>query len=104
MLLGEYCPYRLVCGAHLFKYAWRSYVSDVLGFDNINDVKNGLLLLKPLEEAFDAGYLIFERKDGQFVAHWLGGVHYDNLEILDLARYPWKSNDKMMMEEQSTFR
>ena len=45
-LLGKYYPYSLVCGAHLFKYGWREKVYDVLSFKNINDVKNGLLLLK----------------------------------------------------------
>jgi hypothetical protein len=46
MALGQYVPNRLVCAAHLFKYAWRTEVSQVLGFQNINDAANGLLFIK----------------------------------------------------------
>ncbi|KAL0030902.1 hypothetical protein WJX77_012668 [Trebouxia sp. C0004] len=34
-------------------------VQEVLGFSCINDTRNGLLLAKPVEEAFDAGFLCF---------------------------------------------
>lgn len=44
--LGEFVPKQLVCGAHLFKYSWRNVVDKVLGFPNINDPANGLLLIK----------------------------------------------------------
>ncbi len=46
MLLNEYFPYELVCGSHLFKYAWKDDVKATLGFVNINDTRNGLLLFK----------------------------------------------------------
>lgn len=46
MGLGEYVVKALVCGAHLFKYSWRNDVDRVLGFCNINDPANGLLLIK----------------------------------------------------------
>ena len=46
MLLNEYFPFKLVCGSHLFKYSWRSDIFATLGFKNINNVRNGLLLLK----------------------------------------------------------
>ncbi|WIA09402.1 hypothetical protein OEZ85_008807 [Tetradesmus obliquus] len=55
MGLGKFIPKQLVCGAHLFKHSWRIDVDRVLGFTNINDPANGLLLNKPLEEAFDNG-------------------------------------------------
>lgn len=34
-------------------------VQEVLGFSNINDTRNGILLAKPIAEAFDAGFLCF---------------------------------------------
>lgn len=46
MGLGKFVPKQLVCGAHLFKYSWRNEVAQVLGFPNINDPANGLLLIK----------------------------------------------------------
>jgi hypothetical protein len=46
MGLGKFVPKQLVCGAHLFKYSWRNEVAQVLGFTNINDPANGLLLIK----------------------------------------------------------
>lgn len=44
--LGMFVPKELVRGAHLFKYSWRNDVKQVLGFNNINDPANGLLLIK----------------------------------------------------------
>lgn len=46
MALGTFVPKNLVCAAHLFKYSWRNEVPQVLGFTNINDPANGLLLIK----------------------------------------------------------
>lgn len=46
MGLGRLVPKELVCGAHLFKYSWRQDADRVLGFTNINDPANGLLLIK----------------------------------------------------------
>lgn len=46
MVLGCHAPRDLVIGSHLFKYSWASLAKRVLRFDNINDVRNGLLLLK----------------------------------------------------------
>lgn len=46
MGLGKFIPKQLVCGAHLFKHSWRIDVDRVLGFTNINDPANGLLLIK----------------------------------------------------------
>ncbi len=46
MLLDAAYPEALVCASHLFKYSWRYDVEQTLGFKNINDPRNGLLLLK----------------------------------------------------------
>jgi hypothetical protein len=46
MLMNDYYSTALVCASHLFKYSWRDKVKATLGFENINDSRNGLLLLK----------------------------------------------------------
>ncbi|GMF21545.1 unnamed protein product [Phytophthora lilii] len=53
MLLNTALPSGLVIASHLFRRK-NEYISrKLMGFDNIDDVKNGLLLFKPLEHAFD---------------------------------------------------
>lgn len=58
---GQYCwclltnaklPYSTVIGAHLFKHKWSQQVH-ILEIDDINDLRNGLPLWKPIEWAFD---------------------------------------------------
>ncbi len=46
MLLDVSLPTGYVTGLHLFKFTWHMAVQEVLGFSNINDTKNGLLLAK----------------------------------------------------------
>lgn len=44
MLLDVSLPTGYVTGLQVFKFKWHMAVQEVLGFSNINDVKNGLLL------------------------------------------------------------
>jgi hypothetical protein len=53
MLLDIYLPSPVVIAAHLFRRANMNIVKDILGFEKIDDWKNGLLLFLPLEKAFD---------------------------------------------------
>ena len=46
MVLDVSLPTGYVTGSHLFKFKWHMVVQEVLGFSNINDIKNGLLLAK----------------------------------------------------------
>jgi hypothetical protein len=46
MALGQFVRSTLVVAAHLFKYAWSDRVYKVMGFPHINDVGNGLMLIK----------------------------------------------------------
>jgi hypothetical protein len=46
MLTNDYYQKDFVCASHLFKYSWSSDVQATLGFTNINDIRNGLVLLK----------------------------------------------------------
>ena len=147
LLLDESFDSGLVCASHLFKYCWHMDVYATLGFHNINDTRNGLLLLKwvnvghysftsllcvlrhqgtagaqprevsvcatrspcvivvcrPLEEAFDNGFLVFTYDDAEekFTAHWLGD---DKAKIAHFNTYPWKTNEKLSKSAQNVLR
>ena len=58
LLTNAILPSSTVIGSHLFKWEWAEYVH-LLGFEEINDVKNGLPLWKPIEWAFDTSRLCF---------------------------------------------
>ena len=72
-LLGVELPRNVVVGAHLFKHEWADLAKQLLDIDSIDDARNGLLLYKPLEWAFDTGRLAFvwDRVTQSFVAHVL---------------------------------
>ena len=59
MLTGFLLPETTIIAAHLYKHCWYDLVKEDLGFDDIDDVKNGLLLWKPVEHAFDTSRLCF---------------------------------------------
>ena len=46
------------------------------------------MLFRPLEEAFDNGYLVFLENDGDFIAHWLGE---DDTQVAEPRQHPWKN-------------
>ncbi|GIL62191.1 hypothetical protein Vafri_16454 [Volvox africanus] len=77
MLLDIRLPMPLVTGAHIFKRCWRGKMKVVLGLSDINDPRNGLLLCKGLEHAFDDSRICF-----MYVSH--EGKHEFILELLDL--------------------
>ena len=58
-LLGLGLPACLVTAGHIFKYEWLDLVLDWMGFPDIDDVRNGLLLFKPVEYAADHSQLCF---------------------------------------------
>lgn len=53
MLLDTALPSELVIASHLFRRKNEFLSQKLMGFDKIDDVKNGLLLFKPLEHAYD---------------------------------------------------
>ena len=59
MLSGYELPIKTVIGAHLFKSCWAPDCKTRLGFDDINNPRNGLLLFKPFEYAFDNSHICF---------------------------------------------
>lgn len=56
MLSHEYLPTSLVTGAHLLGRRFKR-IAPEFGVDDINDIRNGLLLFKPLEWAYDNSIL-----------------------------------------------
>ena len=74
MLLDVPLPAKVVCDGHIFKYKWWEEVHLWMGFENIDDPRNGFLLFKPIEWAFDHGQLCFVEKpraSGRLVCHVL---------------------------------
>ena len=58
MLLNTPLPSNDVIAVHLFRWRWKDKCHR-LSFDDIDDTRNGLLLYKPIEWAFDAGRICF---------------------------------------------
>lgn len=83
MVLGLELSKSNVTGAHIFKYEWREFSSEIMGFDDIDDVRNGLLLYKPLEWAFDTSRMVilWDVVAQSFVTHIL------DKDILDVYLY-----------------
>ena len=60
------------------------------------------LLHRPIEEAFDNGYLVILETEDVFTAHWLGT---DDAQIAAPKTYPWSpSSEKMDEALQTTLR
>lgn len=59
MLTSEALPSKTVIAAHLYKSLWAVFVELALGFSDIDDVCNGLLLWKPIVHAFDTAQMCF---------------------------------------------
>ena len=59
MLTSEALLSETVIAAHLYKSSWAVFVDLALGFSDIDDVRNGLLLWKPIEHAFDTAQMCF---------------------------------------------
>jgi hypothetical protein len=59
MISGLSFPSKLVIAGHLFKYCWAKYCEERLDFSDIDNPRNGLLLFKPFEFAFDNSHICF---------------------------------------------
>lgn len=57
-------------GSHIFKYCWH-LDKDLLNLGNINNVRNGLLMFKPIEFAFDDSRICFEFKENDLAFHMI---------------------------------
>ncbi|CAK4095628.1 unnamed protein product [Aphanomyces euteiches] len=89
MLLGISFPASIVAGAHLFRRS-NEYLSNCLmQISDIDDVRNGLLLFKPLEHAFDHFQIsfIYDQRDDCFYMK-LFDPSIANTPIINLMRDP----------------
>ena len=87
MLLNRLFPYAYVIGAHLLKREWGDMSKELADVDDVEDPRNGLLLYKPLEWAFDTSRLAFtwDEATSRFVAHLLDG-HLANVKLVEKAK------------------
>lgn len=69
MLTGEMLPSTTVIASHLYKSEWRDFAKLDLDLDDIDDVGNGLLLWKPIKEAFDTSRLcfVYEKASARYI-------------------------------------
>jgi hypothetical protein len=58
-----------------------------------------ILLSRPIEEAFDNGYLVILETQDVFTAHWLGA---DDAQIAAPKTYPWSPSSEKMDEASLT--
>ncbi len=72
MLLNVALPSSAVFASHLFRHSLHDLSLDLLMFDDINDPKNGLLLFKPIELAFDKFQLSFilDKEENYYLKLW----------------------------------
>ncbi|KAL7996290.1 putative HNH nuclease [Plasmopara halstedii] len=68
MLLDTALPSELVIAFHLFRRKNEFLSEKLMGISNIDDVRNGLLLFKPLEHAFDHFQIsfIYDQSSNEF--------------------------------------
>ena len=59
MLTGEVLPSQNIIAAHIFKFCWAAFSRLCLDIHDINDPRNGLLIRKAVEDAFDTSALCF---------------------------------------------
>ena len=66
MATGEHLPHSTVVASHIFQHKWQSQLPYYTSLKNIDDARNGLLLYKPVEWAFNRGKLCIEvNSEGQ---------------------------------------
>lgn len=65
MITGEVLSIDVVVAGHLFKRAFEDYADDLVGLKDIDDVKNGMLMYKPIEQAFDTSIISLISTDVQ---------------------------------------
>ena len=96
MLLNELLPYSSVTAAHLLKREWDYLSRQLADVDDVDDARNGLLLYKPLEWAFDTSRLAFtwDGDRSSFVAHVLDPNILD-VRLVDKAQAELKERYKI---------
>jgi hypothetical protein len=84
MLLDTGLPKSIVIASHLFQRSNEYFAKELMNIDNIDDEKNGLMLFKPIESAFDNFNLsfIYDNSQDTFITK-LFNPEYKNKLLID---------------------
>jgi hypothetical protein len=85
MATGICLPQSIVIASHIFQYKWRNELSRFTSLADINDSRNGLLLYKPVEWAFDRAKLCVEVKSNDEMTFCLLDQDLRNIVLADKA-------------------
>jgi len=79
MMTNQLFTQKDVTAAHLIGYSMRHYAPMLLGMKDLDSPRNGLLLLKPLEDAFDDSRICFsyDKLMDSFILHILDAEYLD---------------------------
>jgi hypothetical protein len=84
MATGTLLPSSIVIASHIFQHRWEKYLPSFSNFAHINDTRNGLLLYKPVEWAFDRAKLCVEIRSGRLMFRLLDQSLKD-VKLTDMA-------------------
>ena len=92
MVSGQELPSATVIAGHIFKHSWKDSCFEILGFNDIDDPRNGFLLFKPFEHAFDNSQICFQYStlSGDFEMKILDG----EIREMTLRKYILKNHIK----------
>jgi hypothetical protein len=85
MATGMRLPHATVIAAHIYQHKWRNQLKRFTTLTNIDDVRNGLLLYKPVEWAFDRAKMCVEVKPPNEMTFLLLDEDLRNVELADKA-------------------
>jgi HNH endonuclease len=103
MATGECLPHSVVVAAHIFQHNWRGKLSKYTSLTDINDVRNGLLLYKPVEWAFDRAKMCVEVDTEGYMTFRLLDTDLAHIELADMAcnlRDKAKRGSRRLPEEE----
>jgi hypothetical protein len=103
MATGERLLHSTVIAAHIFQHNWRKHMPRFTTITDINDARNGLLLYKPVEWAFDRAKICVEVSDAGMTWYLLD-QELREVKLVDKARSlrggaPTHSSDSLKKEE-----
>ena len=85
MATGRYLSRNLVLPVHIFLYKWRHRISYYSTIDNVDDVRNGLLLCRPVEWAFNRAKVCIEVDDAGMMLFRLLDHDLSDVKLFDEA-------------------
>lgn len=83
MATGKYLP--TVVASHIFQHRWAKFLQVFTGLNDVNDVRNGLFLYRPVEVAFDEAQISIRAKNGQ-IRFWLLDETIRDKKLVDVAQ------------------